>query len=730
MSETALGRRLNVIGRQLTQRVFLLSAISLLALLVATFSTLASTLQGVQGQLQSVGGDAVSVFNSFMGSVQGDLLSTSAVLSLDVDPEQVFRLTLQRQIGIFELVLLDAQGNVLAQRRRVGAGRPIAFDEQPWLATVEIGGTYVGPVDYLEYGVPFVDMAVGLFDESMNFTGTLVAKVDLTTLWEEAIGVQVGETGYVYVIDRNGQLLIHPELQKVLAGQTVQELIGRSPLQLSRTFLPYRGTRESLVVGVSMPLVEIVDWDILVEQPVGESLRPLVVPLVLAVILAGAVGLIVFGTVRFSRQQIAVPLQVLQEGVEALRRENWGYRIDIQVRNEFGDLADTFNEMAVRIQEFIGSLEQRVADRTRNLLATAEVSRATISVLDIDQLLPQVVNLVRDRFDLYYVGLFLVDETGDWTDDRPGRWAVLRAGTGEPGSEMLERRHKLEVGGTSMIGRCVETGEPDIQLDVGETAVRFDNPLLPDTRSEMALPLRVRDQVIGAMTVQSAVESAFDEADIAVMQTMVDQVAGAIDNARSFTAAQSALARSEEIVRSYVQETWSSFLESTQIPGYVYAEGRGRITDQVSGVAMREAVQKKDWAIVEEPQDDDASAIASLAVPLLFRGEVIGTLCIRRTTEQPWTDDEVALARAVGEQVSQALETRRLFEQTQQSARREALLRQTTDRVRSQASLESLLQTAVQEIQQAMGATRVAIRLATAPPTEAAPSEETVQEGA
>jgi PAS domain S-box-containing protein len=185
------------------------------------------------------------------------------------------------------------------------------------------------------------------------------------------------------------------------------------------------------------------------------------------------------------------------------------------------------------------SLERRAVQ----LQAVAEVSRTTTSVLDPDELLGQVVDLVRERFDLYYVGLFLVDETGEWTGE-PGRWAVLRAGTGEAGRKMLEAGHKLEVGGESMIGWCIANTQARIALDVGEEAVRFDNPLLPKTRSEMALPLVSRGQIIGAMTIQSTQPAAFSEEDIALLQTMADQLANAIENARLF---EEALARTREV---------------------------------------------------------------------------------------------------------------------------------------------------------------------------------------
>jgi PAS domain S-box-containing protein len=176
-------------------------------------------------------------------------------------------------------------------------------------------------------------------------------------------------------------------------------------------------------------------------------------------------------------------------------------------------------------------LLQDLVQRSNQLQTAAEVSRAATGILDPGDLIQQVVDLVQARFGLYYVGLFLVDRAGEWTDE-PGRWAVLRAGSGGAGQQMLSAGHKLEIGGESMIGWCVANQKARIALDVGEEAVRFDNPYLPDTRSEMALPLIARGQAVGAMTVQSREQAAFSDEDIAVLQTMADQVANAIENAR------------------------------------------------------------------------------------------------------------------------------------------------------------------------------------------------------
>jgi PAS domain S-box-containing protein len=164
--------------------------------------------------------------------------------------------------------------------------------------------------------------------------------------------------------------------------------------------------------------------------------------------------------------------------------------------------------------------------RNVHLIASSEVAKAATQILDIDDLLNECVDLIRIRFGFYYAAIFLIDESG--------QEAVLSAATGDAGKQLMEQGHSLGVGSKSMVGWVTANNAARIALDVGEEAIRFDNPLLPKTRAEMALPLRVRGNVIGALDVQSTTVNAFTAEDIQTIQMMADQVAIAIDNARLF----------------------------------------------------------------------------------------------------------------------------------------------------------------------------------------------------
>jgi len=255
------------------------------------------------------------------------------------------------------------------------------------------------------------------------------------------------------------------------------------------------------------------------------------------------------------------PIRRLKASAAILASGNWGHTVDIHSNDEIGDLASAFNEMSSQIQCLIQEREEleeqqheqelmrlaeserelaaKVAERTAELerraiqLQTAsEISRAATGTLNLEKLLQQGTELIRERFNLYYVGTFLLDEDN--------RYLHLKAGTGEAGQIMLDQNHKLPVDESSMVGWCVANGQARITLDADRETSRFRNPILPETRSELALPLISRGEVIGALTVQSTRPNEFGQADVTVLQTMADQLANSIANASLYTEAYQA----------------------------------------------------------------------------------------------------------------------------------------------------------------------------------------------
>ena len=407
-------------------------------------------------------------------------------------------------------------------------------------------------------------------------------------------------------------------------------------------------------------------------------------------------------TLFTGRRLIIRPVTALVTGAEQVAAG----RLDTVVpetanQDEIGRLTRAFNSMTARLRQTLNNLEKGTADlarRSTQLETAAQVARDAAAIHDVAELLDQTARLISDRFGFYHTGIFLLDEEG--------QFAVLRAASSEGGRRMLERGHQLAVGKVGIVGRAAATGETRIALDVGADAAFFDNPDLPNTRSEMALPLVVRGKTIGVLDVQSTQEAAFVRDDVAVLQTMADQVAVAIDNARLLAEAQAALEATRRAYGAFSQEAWTELLSSRKGWGYRYAHKAVTPTEGDWHTEMLRAVQS--GQSVRQTSTGDPT----LAVPLKVRDQVIGALRFRKGTKGgDWSPDEVSQLQTLTEQLGVALDSARLYQDTRRSAARERLAAQATARMRQTLDMDAVLQTAVREISTALGLVALDVHL-------------------
>ncbi|MEJ5309535.1 MAG: substrate-binding domain-containing protein [Anaerolineae bacterium] len=407
------------------------------------------------------------------------------------------------------------------------------------------------------------------------------------------------------------------------------------------------------------------------------------------------------------RQTLAAPVMLYGEeiigvlGFKAPDATTWTEEHLTLVRTIATEMA-----LALETQRLLSDIQRRAS----RLLAAAEISRVTTSILTLDELLPRAVDLIRERFDLYYAGIFLVDESQ--------RWAILRAGTGEAGRMMLARNHRLEVGGNSMIGACVAQGEARITFDTRREALHRRNPLLPETRSELALPLISRGRVIGAMTIQDTRPGAFTQEDITILQTMADQLANAIENARLLRRMEQNMHELELATGQLTRESWRSFLQNyRQSFGYRYRLVDVEPATDLSPVAEAALQQQKTVTarVVStsgvEVDEETGNMQGALSVPIRVRNEVLGVLDLRfDDVEVP--AEVVVLVEQVATRLGAALESARLLEESRRTATREQIAAQAINRMRERLDIEAVLRNAARELRDALDLSRVSVRLA------------------
>lgn len=456
------------------------------------------------------------------------------------------------------------------------------------------------------------------------------------------------------------------------------------------------------VVGVSQASLDEANLEL--RQTARRSLLWAVVGELITVIGALALALV-------TARSITVPIESLRDAAERLGQGDLDVALPETGHDELSFLTHVFNEMASRLAASYRDLEQRVTRRTADLerrsqymQAVINVSRATTDILDSEALVRQSVEVIRQRFDLYYVGLFLVDQS------RPS--IILQAGTGDAGRAMLSRGHELAFG-QGMIGWCVANSRPRVSSEAAEDVLRVPNPFLPDTRSEAAIPLRARGRVIGALTVQDDRSDAFDQEAIELLQVMADLLAVAIENARLLNEVQATL---DVAQRAYGQMTREGWLRVLRGRTKEYAVG----TLPVDTTGLPVDTTGDEDGSTEGPADTRhrgegcpsgqmVQQDRTLSVPIIARGVPLGAVRLTKS-ETAWTDGEKAMVATVVEQLGLALDSARLYEDTQIRAARERVAREVSDHMRATVDWDDLMQTAVQEIGQAVQASRVFVQ--------------------
>jgi GAF domain-containing protein/HAMP domain-containing protein len=414
----------------------------------------------------------------------------------------------------------------------------------------------------------------------------------------------------------------------------------------------------------------------------------------------------------FFGTRVANPIRDFTDIVSRISQGELNYRPALSTGFlEIDILKQQFFSMADQLQRSIENLEEKVLERTRQLEIRSEEVRTAAQIVrdvslsnNVDELLDQTAKYIRERFSYYHVGIFLVDDNKEY--------AVLAAAGGDAGRLLLANKHKLRIGEVGIVGYVTKTGEPRITLDVGRDAVHFKNPLLPYTRSEMALPLVVQGRILGAIDIQSDKVNAFDTGDIAIMQILTDQLSVAMEKTRLVEETARATQELEATAREYTARVWKSFMRQTQIvTGYRF----GGLSFEPLTAAADTLEPAADGKLRVEKSDDNTES--TLIVPVILRGQTIGLLNLRFSGTE--ISEEVSrLAQEAAGRLALALENARLVDEARRLAQRERQVNLISAQMQQSADLESLLKNTVRELGNTLGAPNTFIQLGKiTPPT-------------
>lgn len=663
---------------------------------------------------QNVGAEVGVFFNSIVNDLTahgGEILSLK-------EPDRAQQLSIllntlssgNYQDAYDQLTLLDDQGNEILRLSRqeiVPSNQLVSHStSEDYLLPKDNREVYFGPVSFDEKsGQPYILIAIPLYQpRSVQLSNVLIARIRFGVISGVLADPAIGQDQTIYLTDTNGHVLVHEDRSVNLQGAVIS-LPATTSIQTG-----LNGTNSTIAYREIQLGTQV--FRVVAERPTSKALAlaNTTITTLGFIILATLVIAIIIGFVAI--QQIVRPIENLAVVAQSVASGDLSRKVPVNRNDEIGTLASTFNSMTSQLGNLIGSLENRVKERTldlekasilsegraRQFEAITQVSSAIASTQDIQELLPRISQVVSERFGFYHVGIFL--------NDASKQYAVLSAANSPGGQTMLARGHQLRIGEQGIVGYVTSTGNPRVALDVGADATYFNNPDLPETHSEMALPLVIGGEVIGALDVQSTERNAFTNDDVQVLSTLAGQVSIAIQNARLFEQARKSLAEAESAYRRYLRDSWGRLPQELKLKGFHYS-ARGTVPLEESPMADEAGNNGNEKA------DGSGKSWQELSVPIVLRDETIGTLTVQIPKSERIKADQMELIRAVAERVALSAENARLFDETSRRAERERVVSDIASKISASVRTESILKTTAKELSQFLDGANILIKLGT-----------------
>ncbi len=398
------------------------------------------------------------------------------------------------------------------------------------------------------------------------------------------------------------------------------------------------------------------------------------------------------GQAGFLTLSVSQPVHEMIQTMDEIRKGIYSRRAIIITSDETAQLTIRLNQLLDELRGTQLELEHKVEERTSDLVrksvqlqAASQVARDAAQLQDINTLLSQTVKLISERFGYYHCAIFLLNDTNEY--------AVLQAASSEGGQRMLIRGHRLKVGQQGIVGSTAYQNRPHIAGDVGRDTAFLENPDLPMTHSEAAVPLTAHGKVIGVLDIQSTEKEEFSQENIEIVQTLADQIGLAIQNARSLGESQNALQQLEATTNENIRRVWQQRVRGNKQAFRYTSIGLSPL--RPSDI---------------QPLAHDIES-NHLNTPITLRGQHIGTIRLLRKAGDAWSDSDQTLAIEVANQVGLALENARLLQDAQRLASREQQISTISTRIQQSTDLDTLLQNTVRELGIALGTTNTFIQI-------------------
>lgn len=747
---------------KITITVFSAAVLSIAVLAIAnTISTRRALIDAVNQTLNLAARETAADLDAYFAglqerlTIQADADLLSAFLSLPAEQQAVntttraYLVIQPLLVGAQYYALLDREGDVVIHTQDQEVNTFPAFLGYPedvsgsLLQTMSSGAVYLSPLLFPPAGEPHFLVAAQVKNYTGRPLGVLVAAFPLDEV--QSLVSQGNDTAgagsYAILLDDNHLRLAHgkdPQAQfKLLVppgegaytellrlmrlpGVAYADVASNYPdfeagldeMLASSFFSSEDSVNPGEVSSVAVVRLSSRPWVLAYLQPQSTILAPVTAQTRITILLAAAVVVLAILAAALLARLVANPIVRLTSIAERAAGGNLYLQAPTQSPDEIGSLGSAFNSMINQLRQTMEGLETRIAERTAELAQTSEqmqyranrlqivteVAHAVAAVQDPYELLPRVAAEISTRYGYYHVGIFLLDPER--------KFAVLQASNSEGGQRMLARHHRLRVGEVGIVGFAAGTGQARIALDVGKDAVFFDNPDLPDTRSEIALPLKTGQEVFGVLDVQSIERGAFSQDDIALLSALADQVSTAIQNTRLYDETRRTLRELQVVQQQYLQDAWSKLVQERSAAGFEVAFGQINPLRRAEIDTLEPALENQaGWAA-------KASDSGKMVIPIGLRGQVIGVINLQEAEPgRSWSQEELDLARAVADQVGLALENARLLEETQRRAERERLVADITTKMRAVNDPQLILETAAAELRNVLRVKSVQVRL-------------------